>query len=157
MKKKKNNKDINNNLNVNEISAKDMESLNLLSLQLKGILIDFYAESLLWSSTIQGIQYILEKYDGIDGNEHTSTFMPDMTALQASYTFLAAKMISLYIGFTRYNIVSEMKARGTFNFSLQPNIDINTANVLNMIVSYYYIRAFQGIVNRDNIQPIFGL
>lgn len=150
--------DLESNINnLGKISDEDMESLRLLSLQLKGILLDYCGDSLLWNSTMQGIQYILEKYDGIDGNEHTSTFAPDMIALQSSYAFLAAKLISINVAFTRFNIVSKKKAEGTFKYSLQPNIDINIANVLNLIVSYYFIRAAQGIVSRDNIQPVFGL
>ena len=151
------NKDNNNNFYGNEISSQDLISLNLLTLQLKGILLNYFGNSLLWNSTIQGIQHVLEKYDSIEGNEHDSNLTPDLIALQSYYISLVAKIISLYIAFTRYNVVSEMKVNGDFNFSLQPNIYINTANVLNIIVSYYYIRALQGIILDRDIQPIFGI
>lgn len=153
--------DINNGLgantyNLGKISDEDMESLRLLSLQLKAILLDYCGDTLLWNSTVQGIQYILEKYDRINDNEHTSTLAPYVLALQSAYAFLAAKLILINISFTRFNIVSKKKAEGTFKYSLQPNIDINIANALNLIVSYYFIRAAQGIVMRDNVQPVFG-
>lgn len=159
--------DFNNNSNTinrdanssssNTISDEDKESLRLLSMQLKAILIDYYGETLLWNATMQGILYILEKYDNIEGNEHDTTLTPDIVALQSTEVFLAAKIIFANVAFTRFHIVSQKKAEGTFRYSLQPNRDINTANVLNLISSYYYIRAAKGIVPRDNTQPVFGI
>ena len=146
-----------NSSSSNIISDEDKESLRLLSLQLRAILIDYYGETLLWNSTMQGISYILEKYDNIDGNEHNTTLAPDIVALQSTEVFLAAKIIFSNVSFTRFDIVSKKKAEGTFKYSLQPNIDINTANILSLIASYYYIRAANGIVARDNTQPVFGI
>lgn len=143
--------------NLGRISNEDLESLRLLSYQLRAILIDFYSEALLWNSTMQGIGYILEKYDGIEGNEHTTNYAPDIVALQSAYGFLSAKLVFASVAFTRFNIVSKKKAEGTFKYNLQPNCDINTANIINLISSYYYIRAANGIVARDNVQPVFVL
>lgn len=146
-----------NSSSSNMISDEDKESLRLLSLQLRAILIDYYGETLLWNATMQGISYILEKYDNIERNEHDTTLTPDIVALQSTEVFLAAKIIFSNVGFTRFDIVSQKKAEGTFKYSLQPNMDINIANVLNLIASYYYIRAAKGIVARDNTQPVFGI
>lgn len=145
-----------NSAYFNNISSEDKEALRLLSLQLRGIALDFYGEILFLTSTMQGISYILERYDNIEGNEHSTTLAPDVIALQSSYTFLAAKLIFINIAFTRFNIIYKKKEEGTFKYSLWPNYYINFANVLSLIVLYYYIRAAQGIVARDNTQPVFG-
>ena len=106
---------------------------------------------------MQGISYILKKYDNIEGNEHDTTLPPDIVALQSTEVFLTANIILANVAFTRFDIVSQKKAEGTFKYSLQPNIDVNTANVLNLLASYYYIRGAKGIVARDNTQPVFGI
>lgn len=59
--------------------------------------------------------------------------------------------------YNRYNTVYNKKLKGEFPYSLEPNILINTANLLDLISNVYYIKAAEGILARDNNQPVFGI
>ena len=54
-----------------------------------------------------------------------------------------------------YNLAYEDINNGA-DYSIQPNIDLITANVLNVTAAIYYIKAANGLYDRDNLQPIFG-
>ncbi|MDO5516780.1 MAG: hypothetical protein Q4F66_04445 [Clostridium sp.] len=140
-----------------EISDEDKQSLRLLMLQLKSMLIDLCGTAFIWNSTIEGIEYILERYDGIEGNEHSTNLEPDMLVLQGSYIFLYSKLINTNVAFTRFNTVWKKKVEGNYRYSLEPNYYVNAANILNLLVSYYYIRAAKILVSRDNRQPVYGI
>lgn len=148
------NKDSRAEDDIANISQDDLESLRLLQMQLKAILIDIYSEVTLWNSTIDGMEYILQKYDHKNNIREVT---PDILALQSSYGFFIARSIFMNIAFTRYKIVSKRFREGTFEYSLQPNLDINTANIFGTIANLFFIKGAQGIVNRDNNQPVFGL
>lgn len=156
------NNEYNGNSNIgdiswDEISDEDKQSIMLLLLQLKSMLIDLCGVAFIWNSTIEGIEYILERYDNIEGNEHSTNLEPDMLVLQGSYIFLYSKLINTNVAFTRFNTVYKKKAEGNYKYSLQPNYDVNIANILNLLVSYYYIRASQILVSRDTRQPVYGI
>lgn len=46
---------------------------------------------------------------------------------------------------------------GEITYSLQPNMDINTSNILKTIGAFYSVIAAIGIYYRDISQPIFGI
>ena len=46
---------------------------------------------------------------------------------------------------------------GEITYSLQPNMDINTSNILKTIGAFYAVIAAIGIYYRDISQPIFGI
>lgn len=43
------------------------------------------------------------------------------------------------------------------NYSIQPNIDLITANILNLTAEIYYIKAINGLYDRDTLRSIYGL
>ena len=59
--------------------------------------------------------------------------------------------------YNRYNTVYNKKLKGEFPYSLEPNILINTANLLDLISNIYYIKVAEEILARDNNQPVFGI
>ena len=61
------------------------------------------------------------------------------------------------VAFTKYEILNKKLKNGEINYSLQPNADINTANILSAIGYMYALRGAQGIYDRDITQPVFGV
>ena len=43
------------------------------------------------------------------------------------------------------------------NYSIQPNIDLITANILNLTAEIYYIKAINELYDRDTLRSIYGL
>ncbi|NME81546.1 hypothetical protein [Clostridium sp. SM-530-WT-3G] len=140
-----------------KISDEDKQSICLLIIQLRSIVTDLCAYALIWQATMKGIQYILERYDSIEGNEHTTDLEPDILVLNGLYIALISKLMNTYVSFTRYNIVTNKLAQGTYKYSSLPNYYINVANILNLLVSYYRIEATKILVARDTSQPIYGV
>lgn len=109
---------------------------------------------------MQGREVIYSKYNtnnNVENNDILSPIVPDNTVLQATYIFFLMKLLFIQIAFTRYNTVYNKKLKGEFPYSLEPNILINTANLLDLISNVYYIKAAEGILARDNNQPVFGI
>ena len=146
---------LNNFFNIENLSEADRQSIRLLIIQLKAIYIGIYADFLSLNSTIQGIQIILDKYD--DKEDIIPDASPDVLGLNATYLYLIARFLSIYVSFSRYNTVSELIAKGEYKYTIIPNVFINNANILGLIANLYSLRAATAIVNRDNIQPIYGL
>ena len=151
--------------NTEEFSEEDIESLLLLEIQLKGTLTIIYGQLLLIQANFQGREVIYSKYkdnnDIHNSNNNNSDTMsqvtPDKTVLEATYIFFLMKILFRQIAFTRYNTVYNKKLKGEFPYSLEPNILINNANLLELISSIYYIKAAEEILARDNNQPVFGI
>lgn len=141
--------------NIEDFSKEDLESLFLLDIQLKGTLTVIYAQFLLIQANLQGRQVIFDKYDNDDND--ISPIVPDKTVLQATYIFFVMKLLFIQIAINRYNDVYNKKLNGEFPYSLEPNEQINTANFLDLISCIYYIKAAEGILARDNNQPVFGI
>ena len=172
--KKKNNsnkyKDYSNSNNSStynreEFSEEDIESLLLLEIQLRGTLIVIYGQLLLIQANFQGREVIYNKYKDnndietstINNGNTVSQVTPDRTVLKATYIFFLIKLLFIQIAFTRYNTVYNKKLNGEFPYSLEPNILINNANLLDLISCIYYIKAAEEILARDNNQPVFGI
>lgn len=148
---------------IENISEEDLQSLNLLDIQLKATLIVIYAQLLLCEANIQGRQVILNKYikeEKDDSNINENLIypnFPDKTVLQATYIFFAMKLVFIEVAFTRYNMNYNKKLNGDFPYSLEPNEIINSANLLDLVSCIYYIKAAEEILARDNNQPVFGI
>ena len=147
----------------NRISANDIESLKLLNIQIEAIYIGIYAYILLYISTVEGINLIYSKYDINIINDNfkndrnsSSSLEPDFIAVQSTYMFFIARLMFVYVSFTRYDIIFNKSIIGEFEFSLQPNIYINTANALGLLAALYSILGAEGIYARDNTQAVFG-
>ena len=67
------------------------------------------------------------------------------------------KLLFIEIAFNRYNDVYNKKLKGEFPYSLEPNILINTANLLDLALCIYYIKEAEEIFVRGNNQPVFGI
>lgn len=137
------------------ISEADRQSIRLLMIQLRAIYIGIYADFLTLNSTLEGIQIILDKYD--DKEDILPDALPDVLGLKATYLYLIARFLSIYVSFSRYNTVSQLLAKGEYKYTIYPNVFINNSNILGLIANIYSLRAATAIVNRDNIQPIYGL
>lgn len=148
---------------IENISEDDLQSLYLLDIQLKATLVVIYGQLLLCEANLQGKQIILNKYskeekDNSNNNENSIyPISPDKTVLQATYIFFVMKLVFIEIAFTRYNMNYNKKLNGDFQYSLEPNEIINSANLLDLISCIYYIKAAEEILSRDNNQPIFGI
>lgn len=136
------------------LSEADRQSIRLLIIQLRAIYIGIYADFLTLNSTLEGIQIILDNYSG---RETVPDEFPDILGLNATYLYLIARFLSIYVSFSRYNTVSELIAKGEYKYTIIPNVFINNSNILGLIANLYSLRAATAIVNRDNIQPIYGL
>lgn len=152
--------------NTEDFSEEDTESLLLLEIQLRGTLIVIYGQLLLMQANFQGREVIYNKYkdkNDIDNSKNSnnsntmSQVTPDKTVLKATYIFFLIKLLFIQIAFTRYNTVYNKKLNGEFPYSLEPNILINNANLLDLISCIYYIKAAEEILARDNNQPVFGI
>lgn len=144
--------------NIEEFSEEDIESLFLLEIQLRGTLTVIYGQLLLVQANFQGREVIYNKYKDNNNNDNTMTQVtPDKTVLVATYIFFLIKLLFIQIAFSRYNTIYNKKLKGEFPYSLEPNILINNANLLDLISCIYYIKAAQEILARDNNQPVFGI
>lgn len=145
--------------NMENLGKDDIQSLSLLDIQLKGTLTVIYAQFLLVQANFQGREVIYNKYktDSENSKSEITAIVPDKTVLEATYIFFLMKLLFIEIAFNRYNDVYNKKLKGEFPYSLEPNILINTANLLDLVSCIYYIKAAEEIFARDNNQPVFGI
>lgn len=139
--------------NYYNFSESDIENLKLLYEQLRAQTMFIYSDFLSYLSTIEGIQLIYSKYDSSISN----IYNPDITALQSLYAAIVARLMIANVAFTKYDILIDKFNNGEINFSLQPNVDINIANILSIMGYMYALRGTQGIYDRDITQPVFGV
>ena len=162
-----NNSNKSSTYNIENLSEDDLESLFLLDIQLKVTFTVIYGQLLLVQANFQGREVIYSKYNtnnngnnsnnNLENNDIVSPIVPDKTVLQATYIFFLMKLLFIQIAFIRYNTVYNKKLKGELPYSLEPNILINTANLLDLISNIYYIKAAEEILARDNNQPVFGI
>ncbi|CDM67576.1 hypothetical protein CM240_0409 [Clostridium bornimense] len=142
-----------NSNNYYNFSENDIRSLKLLDEQLRAQTMFIYSDYLSYLATIEGIQLIYSKYD----SNITNIYNPDITTLQSIYAAIVARLMLADVAFTKYDILIKRFKNGEINFSLQPNDDINTANILSALGYMYALRGAQGIYERDISQPVFGI
>lgn len=142
-------RDENETTNMN-LSSDDIQALNLLDSQLKAQIINMVSVAISYKATIEGIELVYNKDDEVQATDI------DILVMQSVYLGLVSNMIFTEIGFSRYRHLYEKYINGEIDYSLQPNIDINTSNIFGLISEYYAVKAVQGIYERDSNQPIFG-
>ncbi|APF21952.1 hypothetical protein [Clostridium butyricum] len=159
----------NNNFDFSNISADDLFSLHLLSLQYMANIINIISEGIFLDSTIQGFRLVLERYTGNNDADNNNADQnnannaqnpqndPDLLGLECTYGFFMSKLIFTYVAFARYEDLLRRKSEGTINYSLQPNEDINTGNILGILALCYTLKGAHGIAERNRNQPIFGI
>lgn len=158
----------NNNFDFSNISDADLFSLYLLSLQYMANIISIISEGIFLDATIQGFRLILERYNGNNGtnnnadqnnanNAQNPQNDPDLLGIECTYGFFTSKLIFTYVAFSRYEDLLRRKSEGTINYSLQPNEDINTSNILGILALCYSLKGAYGLAKRNREQPIFGL
>ena len=150
---KKNNKDSSSSNGENNLTSEDMLNIQLLNFQLVGVTLSLYANALLYEAYIKSYDLIYNK----ENVTREDKLQIDTIILKALYAFLASALISAQIANIRYGVVSDKINKGEVNYSIQPNIDLFIANVLNVTANIYYIKGTKGLYDRDNIQPIFGI
>lgn len=157
-----------NNFDFSNISTDDLFSLHLLSIQYMANIISIISEGIFLDSTIQGFRLILERYNGNNGtnnnadqnnvnNTQNPQNDPDLLGLECTYGFFTSKLIFTYVAFARYEDLLRRKSEGTISYSLQPNEDINTGNILGILALCYTLKGAYGIAERNRNQPIFGI
>ena len=142
------------NTNIyNKFTDNDKEELNLLSIQHIADIIFIISDILSYIATLESVDLIYSKYnDKLDIIPN-----PDIPVLQSALLSLLARMLYNQVGFTRYSHLVERKMNGEIDYSLSPNININTGNVLKTAGTFYGLMAAIEIFNRDLQQPIFGV
>lgn len=135
------------------MSDEDIETLKLLNIQKTAQIIFIYSDILSYISTLEGIELIYRKYRSNSGRIPN----PDILAVQSVYLAVMAKMITTKISFTRYKKLYKKQMEGEFEYSLEPNININTGNVLGLISYFYLLSGAIGLYERDLSQPVFGI
>ncbi|MEG0296411.1 MAG: hypothetical protein RR620_06790 [Clostridium sp.] len=149
---KRKNKDTNNNINY---TSEQLEELRLLSLQEQADITGIVADLLSYASTRAGFQIVDDNARNI--NDQYDVARADILAIQSLYLTIFARIVYTQIGFTRYENLYEKYINGEIDYSLQPDMDINTGNIIRMISNYYLLRGTLGIYERDSNQPIFGV
>ena len=140
-----------NNSKENSITQEDEEELYLLGIQKNADIICIISD-ILSIATIESIELIYSRY-----NDTNYSANPDIPTLQSAILLFLTRLIYTQIAFIRFNHVYEKKMNGEITYSLQPNMDINTSNILKTIGAFYSVIAAIGIYYRDISQPIFGI
>lgn len=105
---------------------------------------------LLYKSTLLGVEFVKTHF-----TNNELIVQADDLVKQAVNIFFVAGLISAQLAMINYNIAYEDINNGA-DYSIQPNIDLITANVLNVTAGIYYIKAANGLYDRDSLQPILG-
>ena len=135
------------------MTKEDKYKLDLLYTQLMAQYLFLIARFYLFESTFESIDIIYNKYNNLMDRIPN----PDIPAVKASYIYFIGQLIVTQVGFERFNQIYTKYINGEIDYSIQPDIDINIANILSIIADYYYIVASEGIYDRDLDQPIFGI
>lgn len=141
-----------NNINY---TSDQLEELRLLSLQEQADITGIVADILSYASTRAGFQIVDDNARNIDDKYDVAR--ADILAIQSIYLTIFARIVYTQIGFTRYEHLYEKYINGEIDYSLQPDMDINTGNIIRLISNYYFLRGALGIYERDSNQPIFGV
>lgn len=141
--------------NFYEMSESDIETLELLGLQILLIYINIYGYIFLYRSSLEGIELIFSQY--YNDNINNTAARADKTGLKAVYIFFIAQLISTGIAIAKYNILYKRKLNQEINYSLAPNIYIIISNLISIIAYIYLINGAEGIFSRDQGQTILGI
>ena len=141
-----------NNSKENSITQEDEEEWYLLGIQKNADIICIISDILSYIATIESIELIYSRYNDTNYSDN-----PDIPTLQSAILLFLTRLIYTQIAFIRFNHVYEKKMNGEITYSLQPNMDINTSNILKTIGAFYSVIAAIGIYYRDISQPIFGI
>lgn len=151
------------NIDFENMSEYDRYSLELLSIQFGANMISIASDIVSLNAVFQGIRVILERNmannnaESSNNNAKSLQNDPDVLGLKSVYLNFAGKLIFTYIGFERYKMLIRQKTEGTLKYSLRPNIDINTANILGILANCYTLKGAYAIVDRSRVQSIFGI
>lgn len=129
---------------------KESEKLQLLAVQQLVIILNIYGQVLLYKAALLGVELVETHFTNNELQIEADTLVK-----QAVYIFLITGLLSAQLAMINYNLAYEDINNGA-DYSIQPNIDLITANVLNVTAAIYYIKAANGLYDRDNLQPIFG-
>ena len=73
------------------------------------------------------------------------------------YLYIIAKVLYTQVGFIRYDNLYQRSMEGEFNYSLEPNVDVNIGNILSLLGLMYTFAAAKEFVIRDINLPSFGI
>lgn len=135
----------NNNKNNNNLEI-DMKELELLQQQFIGCIFILLSDIIAFSSLSQII--ILRENNENNINEYL------VLIIQAEIFAVISRVIFLNVDFTRYADLYERYENGEINFSLEPNIVINIADIYNLI---NYVYAYLGAIGIYNLNQVISL
>lgn len=133
-----------------EFNDKEKFKLYLLGIQQLVTVLNIYAQMLLYEATLLGCELVRTHFVN---NE--LQIKADILVQQAVKIFFITGLISFELAMINYDKANE-DIMSDADYSIQPNIDLITANTLNVIAGIYYIKAANGLYDRDNLQSIFG-
>ncbi len=140
--------------NEETIRIRSIEDLKLLDIQEVATIISLISDMLSYQTVLQSKQLIYIKYNtGEDVVEPT----PDKKALQSVYLYIIAKVLYTQVGFIRYDNLYQRSMEGEFNYSLEPNVDVNIGNILSLLGLMYTFAGAKEFVIRDTNLPVFGI
>ncbi|SCJ63671.1 Uncharacterised protein [uncultured Clostridium sp.] len=133
-----------------EFNDKEKFKLQILATQQLVVVLNIYGQVLLYEATLLGNELVKTHF-----TNNELQIKADTLVQQAVKIFFIAGLISFELAMINYDKANE-DIRSGANYSIQPNIDLLTANTLNVTAGIYYIKAANGLYDRDNLQPIFG-
>ena len=134
-----------------EFSDKEKLKLQILSVQQLSIALNIYGQILSYQSTVLGVEFVQTHF-----TKNKILIKADSLVKQANYIFFIAALIAFQLSIINYDISYNDIQEGA-NYSIQPNIDLITANILNLTAEIYYIKAINGLYDRDTLRSIYGL
>lgn len=133
-----------------ECNDKEKLKLKLLATQQLVVVLNIYGQALLYEATLLGVEIVKTHF-----TDNELQIKADTLVQQAVKIFFITGLISFELATINYDKANEDIRNGA-EYSIQPNVDLLTANTLNVIAGIYYIKAANGLYDRDNLQPIFG-
>ncbi|MEN8077125.1 hypothetical protein ABFP60_09185 [Clostridioides difficile] len=138
---------------IKELSIDATKELSFLNSQLDAINIRFYADYLAYTSIIESIQLIYNKYQGNKKREPN----PDIPAIQSIICYFLSRVILANVAFNRYDELYKKYERTQYNSLLQPNIALNVGNIFGVIGCVYLLLGFMERYERNISVPVFGI
>lgn len=146
----------NANVDVNEISSQDLESLRLLTTQHKADIVSLYSDILAYITTYESANAIYRKYDNKPNTEQN----PDVTGIEALSLGMVARIIYSDIAFTKYDlVVNNLMETGEEQYIVKKDAykDISMGNVLRTAGTLMALRGAGKLYELDSQLPIFGV
>lgn len=142
----------NDDSDIKGISEDDLKDINLLKMQASGLLLEAYAYILLYSSSLEAIEVIKNKYrkqpiEGID---------PDIPSVEAAKILLTSQTLLLKISSIQYANFAQEYADKDLNAAKSATYELFLADFLEELAYTFYYIGVHTIYKINNEGPISG-